>query len=528
VARSVESRNIEVKAGLILFSLALAILFLIPSLVGSLPQWWTKILPSEKIHLGLDLQGGTFLLLEVEVQKAVESVLDKYANDIKDALIEKGIPFHQVERNADGRVTVILPDSQADDRFAQMYSGQYSHLKVASFREQGGKRVYNLEMYPNETRGVENFAVRQELETIRNRIDQFGVSEPVVERRGKNQILVELPGIKDPKRAIELIGRTAMLEFKLVDEDHNLEEALRGNIPSGDEILYQTGTGRPFLLQKRALMTGNFLTDARVRVKGNFNEPFIAINFNGWGARLFDEITAEYMGKHLAIVLDNNVYDAPLIQERINGGKGQITGLRTLEAASDLAIALRFGALPAPARIIQNVTVGPSLGQDSIKKGIRAAAIGALLVAVFMAVYYGLFGLIADGALFLNITYLLGTLAWIGATLTLPGIAGIILTIGMAVDSNVLMFERIREELRSGKIVRAAVSSGYAKALFTIIDSHVTTLITAIVLFQFGTGPIRGFAVTLSLGIMINLFSSLIGAKVILDWINRNKDLAQA
>jgi len=262
-----------------------------------------------------------------------------------------------------------------------------------------------------------------------------------------------------------------------------------------------------------------------VRVKSDFNEPFIALDFDSRGVRLFDEITTENVGKRLAIVLDNNVYSAPVIQERIRGGNGRITGFSTPEQASDLAIALRAGALAAPVRIIQNVTVGPSLGQDSIKKGIRAAAIGMLLIAVFMAVYYGFSGLIADYALLLNIVYLLGALALMGATLTLPGIAGIILTIGMAVDSNVLMFERIREELRLGKTVRAAVDSGYNKALLTIIDSHVTTLITAIVLLQFGAGPIKGFAVTLSLGVMINLFSSLIGTKVVFDWINMRKQL---
>jgi preprotein translocase subunit SecD len=519
-----------VRAGLIIFFLALAILFLIPSLLGSLPRWWTKVLPSEKIHLGLDLQGGMYLLLEVEVQKAVDSALDKYASDIKDALIKKKIPFHQVERTSDRRITVVLPDSKANNHFSQIRSDRDSKLKVVSFLEQGGKFLYALEMNPKEVRGIEDLAVRQGLETIRNRIDQFGVSEPVVALQGKNQILVQLPGIKDGKRAIELIGRTAMLEFKLVDDDHNLEDALKGNVPPGDEILYQTGMDKdtarqPLLLKKRALMTGDVLTGAHVRIKSDFNEPFIPLVFDARGARLFDEITSENVGKRLAIVLDNNVYCAPVIQERISGGKGNITGLSTPEEASDLAIALRAGALPAPVRIIQNVTVGPSLGQDSIKKGIRAAAIGVLLVAVFMAVYYGFSGLIADWALLLNIAYLLGALALMGATLTLPGIAGIILTMGMAVDSNVLMFERIREELRLGKTVRAAVDSGYDKTLFTIIDSHVTTLITALVLFQFGTGPIKGFAVTLSLGVIINLFSSLIGTKVIFDWINMRKQL---
>ncbi len=526
-------RSIQLRAGLIVLFLALSILFLIPSLIDPLPTWWTKVMPSEKIHLGLDLRGGMHLLLEVEVQKAVESALDKYASDIKDTLTKKDIPFNQVERTPDGKISIILPDSKVNDRFSQIRSDQYSNLKVASFREREGKFQYLLEINPKEAKSIEDSAVRQGLETIRNRIDQFGVSEPVIAPQAENQILVQLPGIKDPQRAIELIGRTALLEFKLVDDENSLEEALKGNIPPGDEILSQkitdkeTGvvTRRPYLLKKRALITGDVLTDARTRIKSDFNEPYVSIDFDARGARLFDQITAENVKKRLAIVLDNNVYSAPVIQERISGGKAQISGSFTPDEASDLAIVLRAGALPAPVRIIQNVTVGPTLGQDSIDKGIRAALIGSLLVVIFMVVYYRLSGLIADWALVLNIIYLMGALASMRATLTLPGIAGIILAIGMAVDSNVLMFERIREELRLGKTVRPAVDSGYDKALFTIIDSHVTTLITAVVLFQFGTGPIKGFAVTLSLGVMINLFSALIGTKVIFDWINLKKQL---
>ena len=365
-------------------------------------------------------------------------------------------------------------------------------------------------------------------------MDQFGVAEPVIVPRGDKEILVQLPGIKEPQRAIELIGKTALLEFKLVDEENSLEEALKGNVPPGSEVLYQkvadrdTGvvTRRPYLIKKRSMMTGDVLTDARMRIKSDFNESYVSLDFDARGARLFDQITAENVRKRLAIVLDNNVYSAPVIQERISGGKAQITGSFSPEEASDLAIVLRAGALPAPVKIIQNVTVGPSLGAGfHPDKGIRAALIGSILVVLFMAVYYRMSGLIADWALVLNIVYLMGAFAAMHATLTLPGIAGIILAIGMAVDSNVLMFERIREELRLGKTVRAAVDAGYDKALFTIIDSHVTTLITAVVLFQFGTGPIKGFAVTLSLGVIINLFSALIGTKVIFDWINMKKQL---
>ncbi len=526
-------RSIQLRVGLIVVFLALSILFLVPTLVEPLPAWWSKILPTDKIHLGLDLRGGMHLLLEVQVQKAVESAMDKYASDIKDTLAKKNIPFDKVERMPDGRIFVTLPDSKANDRFSTLRSDQYANLKVASFKEQGGNFQYVLELNPQEAKSIQDSAIRQALETIRNRIDQFGVSEPVIAPQGENQILVQLPGIKDPQRAIELIGRTAQLEFKLVDDEHSLEDALKGEIPPGDEVLYQkvtdpqTGvvTRRPYLLKKRPLMTGDVITDARMRIKSDFNEPYVSMDFNAQGSRLFDQITAENVKKRLAIVLDNNVYSAPVIQERISGGKAQITGSFTSEEASDLAIVLRAGALPAPVKIIQNVTVGPTLGQDSIDKGIRAAVIGAALVVIFMAVYYGMSGLIADWALVLNIVYLMGALATMRATLTLPGIAGIILAIGMAVDSNVLMFERIREELRLGKTVRAAVDAGYDKALFTIIDSHVTTLITAVVLFQFGTGPIKGFAVTLSLGVIINLFSALIGTKVIFDYINMKKQL---
>ncbi len=526
-------RSIQWRVGLIVFFLALSFIFLFPSLYQPLPKWWGKVFPTEKINLGLDLRGGMHLLLEVEVRKAVDSSLEKYASDIKDSLTKKNIPFGKAERTADGKIAVVLADSKANDQFSQLRADQYSNLRAASFTEKDGQYQYLLEINPKEVKTIEESAVRQSLETIRNRIDQFGVTEPIIVHQGEDQILVQLPGIKDPQRAIELIGRTALLEFKLVDDENSLEEALKGNAPPGDEILYQkvadkdTGvvTRRPFLLKKRALMTGDVLTDARVGIKSDFNEPYVSLTFDARGARLFDQITAENVKKRLAIVLDDNVYSAPVIQERIGGGRAQISGSMSSDEASDLAIVLRAGALPAPVKIIQNVTVGPSLGQDSIDKGIRAGIIGSILVVVFMIVYYGFSGLIADVALALNIIYLMAFMAGVRATLTLPGIAGIILAIGMAVDSNVLMFERIREELRLGKTVRAAVDSGYDKALFTILDSHVTTLITGVVLFQFGTGPIKGFAVTLCMGVLINLFSALIGTKVVFDWINMKKQL---
>jgi preprotein translocase subunit SecD len=373
--------------------------------------------------------------------------------------------------------------------------------------------------------------VTQAVETIRNRIDQFGVTEPLIQQQGTDEILVQLPGVSDPERAIDLIGKTALLEFKLVDE--KVSGAPGTPLPEDDEVLYRRvvddATGQeldrePFVVKKRAMLTGDTLTDARVSID-QFNEPYVAIEFDPVGAEVFGQVTGEHVGERFAIVLDGNVYSAPVIQERIPGGRASITGNFTSAEANDLAIVLRAGALPAPVRILQNVTVGPSLGADSIRAGLTATAIGFVLVVVFMLAYYRLSGLISNLALVLNLVLLMGALGALHATLTLPGIAGILLTIGMGVDSNVLIFERIREELRLGKTVRLAVDQGYDRAFVSIMDAHVTTLITAAVLFLFGSGPVKGFAVTLSLGILINFFTAFVGTKVFFDWMNARRRL---
>jgi len=299
-------------------------------------------------------------------------------------------------------------------------------------------------------------------------------------------------------------------------------------VPEGDEVLPMKSRNREtgvvsttqILVKKQSLLTGDLLTDARVRIGGEVaGEPYVAIEFSSEGARLFDQITGANVGKRLAIVLDNTVYSAPVIRERISGGKASITGSFTMDEASDLAIVLRAGALPAPVKVIQNITIGPALGQDSIRRGVYAAILGALLIIIFMVVYYKASGVVADIVMFVNMIYLLGAFAALKATMTLPGIAGIILTMGIGVDTNVLIFERIREELRLGKTVRAAIDGGYSKAWVTIFDAHITTLITTFILFMFGTGPIKGFAVTLSIGIVINLFTAVFGSKVIFDWV---------
>jgi preprotein translocase subunit SecD len=500
----------------------LSFLYLTPTLVSTLPSWWSGLLPKDKIHLGLDLQGGTHLVLEVDTQKAVEGTLDIVATDLEDTLNAKNLRFKRIARTGNDKVSLVLYEKGTAETVQKLLKDKYPGYEQSPARDDGGFVALDLRVNEKDAQDRKDKAVQQALETIRNRIDQFGVSEPTIQREGINHIVVQLPGIKDPQRAIDLIGKTARLEFKMVREDIPPSSS---TIPEDAELLKErivdqtTGAVNevPYVIQRKPLITGDLLTDAQVRIDSQFNQPYVAIEFNSLGAKLFDQATAANVGKRFAIVLDNNIYSAPVIRERISGGSAQISGSFTEKTAADLAIILRAGALPAPVKIIQNVTVGPSLGQDSINKGLYAGLIGVLAVIVFMTIYYKLSGLIANWGMLLNVLFLMGALSALGATLTLPGIAAIVLLIGMSVDSNVLIFERVREELKLGKTPKAALDSGYDKAFMTVMDSHVTTLITAAVLFQFGTGPVKGFAVSLSLGVMINLFTSLIGTKVIFD-----------
>ncbi|HEY3277203.1 MAG TPA: protein translocase subunit SecD [Syntrophorhabdaceae bacterium] len=517
-------KSLKLRAILILVFLVISIVYCLPNVV-ELKGAWKQYLPSEKIHLGLDLKGGIHLLLELDTAKMMENLGERKFNGLKDALIRDGIRFLSLDRR-DGAVSVTVRADQKEKLY-NVVGKEFPDLKADTTRVEGDNFSVRFIWLEKEIAALKEHAVEQALETIRNRIDQFGVSEPVIARQGENQILVQLPGVKDPERAIELIGKTAQLEFKLVDEE-NAAKATSGVAPEGDELLMEkrrnreTGivTSSPILLKKQALLTGDLLTSAKVGVgSGLGSEIRVDIEFNSEGARIFDRITGENVGKRIAIVLDNTVYSAPVVKDRISGGKAQISGGFTMDEASDLAIVLRAGALPAPVKIVQNITIGPTLGQDSINKGIQAALLGAVLVIIFMVFYYRYSGVVADIALFLNLIYLLGAFSAMKATMTLPGIAGIILTMGIGVDTNVIIFERIREELRLGKTVRAAIDGGYSKAWVTIFDAHITTLITTFVLFIFGTGPIKGFAVTLSVGIIINLFTAVFGSKVIFDWI---------
>jgi preprotein translocase subunit SecD len=520
------SKGFTWRASLILAFLLLSFLYLTPTLVSKLPTWWQGYLPKDRIHLGLDLQGGSHLVMEVETQKAVEGTLDLIATDLEDSLTAQNLRYKHISRVGSDKVQLVLYDKGTAENAQKLVKKKYPELEQLPTYDEGGFVNFQLRMNDKVAQDRRDKSVQQALETIRNRIDQFGVSEPVIQQEGINHIVVQLPGIKDPKRAIELIGRTARLEFKLVDEGINPATATPGTIPEDDELLIEkktdptTGavTEIPLVVKRKAMITGDLLTDAQVRIDSQFNQPYVAIEFNSTGAKLFDQVTAANVGKRFAIVLDNSIYSAPVIRERISGGSAQISGSFTEKDASDLAIVLRAGSLPAPVKIIQNVTVGPSLGQDSIHKGLIAGLVGVILVVVFMVFYYKMAGLVANFGMVLNIIYLMGALAALGATLTLPGIAAIVLLIGMSVDSNVLIFERIREELRLGKTPAAGLASGYDKAFLTIMDSHVTTLITAAVLFQFGTGPVKGFAVSLSLGIIINLFTSLLATRAVFDF----------
>lgn len=364
---------------------------------------------------------------------------------------------------------------------------------------------------------VRDGATERAIEIIRNRIDQFGVKEPIITRQGKNGIVVQLPGVTERQRAIELIGKTAQLEFKLVSDNMQLlKKAREGEVPEGYELKTDP-QGKDILVGEEAVLTGDALVDAVVRFDQRFNEPYVGITFNKKGAREFAKITGENIGRRLAIVLDGVVQSAPVIREKIPAGEAQITGRFSIEEANDLAIVLRAGALPAPIHIEEERTVGPLLGQDSIRSGIRATVVGGILVLLFMLIYYFLAGIIADIAMVLNLILVLGFMGLFNATLTLPGIAGLILTIGMAVDANVLINERIKEELKVGKTLRSAISAGYHKAFSAILDANVTTVAAAFILFMFGTGPIKGFAVTLTLGITASMFTAIVVTRLIFD-----------
>lgn len=540
--------SLKVKLGLLILLIFGSITTIVPSFYDDTPDWWKKYMAPEGLRLGLDLQGGMHLVLKVNLEKAADNTLELAANNLKDRLAEESISAVRTKSNAPNTVIFTLPNTSALEKVDAIIS-EDEDIEAQLQENEGSFPRILLSLTKKKLEYIENNAVDQSLEIIRNRIDQFGVSEPVIIRQGEDKIVVQLPGIRDPERAIKLIGDTAQLEFKVVAESQGinlnslinkakqsgqweegdpirqLNRAVGSLLPDETSIYFEKEIDqetkreitRPILLENKVLMTGDMIKDARVRIGGTFNEPYVALDMTGRGGDIFARLTDKYTGRRMAIVLDDIVRSAPVIREKIMGGSAQITGNFSHEEASDLAIVLRVGALPAPVDIIQNMTVGSTLGQDSIDRGLSSGVFGAILVLGFMIIYYRLSGVIANLALTLNILFLFTGLAILNATLTLPGIAGIVLSIGMAVDANVLIFERMREEYKIGKSVKSSIDGGFSKALWTIVDSQVTTLITAMALFLFGTGPIKGFAVTLSLGIIFNLFTALFCSRQIFD-----------
>jgi preprotein translocase subunit SecD len=490
---------------------------------------WYLYPPRKTVNLGLDLQGGIHLVLGVEIDKALVAQTDRAAEDYKQALERKGIAVRRVQRDGTTAFAVELASPQSWND-AITVAGEFASFERRNEDQAAGR--FTLTMTEAEVRRLRDLSVRQGVETIRNRVDQFGVAEPVITRQGDDRILIQLPGVQDPERAKALIGKTALLEFKLVDERASPDEAVQGRVPEGSELIYQRRVDKetkqerriPYVVHKRTILTGAELN--RAEVSSDPNSPGnwqVAIEFNAVGTRIFGEVTEQNVGKQLAIVLDGNLYSAPRINERIPGGRAVITGQFTVEEARDLAIVLRAGALPAPVVILEERTVGPSLGADSIRQGMIAIVGSAAVVLLFMLFYYRLAGLIADVALALNLLVLLACMAAFGATLTLPGIAGIALTVGMAVDTNVLIFERIREEIGLGKSPRSAIDAGFTRALKTIIDTHLTVMVTAAILYNFGTGPVKGFAVSLFIGLAASLFTAYFFTRLLFDLIYQGR-----
>ncbi len=549
--------TLKVKFAFLVMVVLISFSTVLPSFYSSTPDWWKTYLAPDGLRLGLDLQGGMHLVLKVNLKKAEQNTLEFAANDLKDALAEQSISAVRTSGPSADTVIFTLPNTGAMDKVKKLVGDDFPDIDTRIETKEGSFPRLFMTLKSEKRQFIKNNAVNQSLEILRNRIDQFGVAEPVIIRQGEDEIVIQLPGVKDPERAMKLLGETAQLEFKLVADKTglNLQEliqqakigkewqdgesikrlnrALQNKLPDNTSINFEKEVDKttkkeilvPILLENKILMTGDMIKDAQVRIGGSFNEPYVALDMTSHGGKVFAHVTESNVGRRLAIVLDDVVRSAPVIRDRILGGSAQITGSFSHEEAADLSIVLRVGALPAPVDIIQNMSVGASLGQDSISKGLTSGLWGAVLVLAFMIIYYRLSGFIANTAMIFNILLLFAGLAVLNATLTLPGIAGIILSIGMAVDANVLIYERMREEFAIGKSVRSSVEAGYDKAFSSIVDSQVTTLITALALFLFGTGPIKGFAVTLSLGIIFNLFTVLFYSRFVFDAINTIKPL---
>ena len=524
------------------------------TLLPAAPDWLSQ-LGALPMYLGLDLRGGVHFLLEVDMQSAVRRAEDRYVADLRSTLREAKIRYQKIGRDGSGGITVVLRDSavlaDAVDEIRQTLPG----LVIADAKGSADGAL-RMRLSDNEVEELSQFALEQNITALRNRVDQLGVAEPVIQRQGDRRIVVQLPGVQDTARAKRILGRTATLEMMMVDEEHSLDAALSGKVAPGSKI-FRFRDGRPILLKKRVIYSGENIVDAAASIDTQSGGAIVSITLDAIGARINQKITGKNIGKRMAVLYIESkstiktdvdgmsvkgadgrairvkqrieeVITAPVIRDQL-GKRFQIEGLDSVDEARDLSLMLRAGSLAAPVEIIEERTVGPSLGQANIDQGFQSVMIGFALVLVFMAIYYRVFGLFANVALALNLVMIVAVLSLLQATLTLPGVAGIVLTVGMAVDANVLIFERIREELRNGNTPQASIHTGYERALSTIVDANLTTLIAAIVLFNFGTGPIKGFAVTLSIGILTSMFTAIVLTRALVNFFfggRRLKDLA--
>ncbi|MBN8965201.1 MAG: protein translocase subunit SecD [Rhizobiales bacterium] len=499
--------------------------FFAESTVDSWPKWAQR-----HIVLGLDLQGGSHILLEVDTNAVRKEKIEALRDDVRRVVRENrlGSPAAVVIR---GNSVEFRIRQGADPQLALTKLRELSQPLGGLLSATGQRSVDVVDdggglirLTPTDAAITECIrqSVEQSIQIVERRVNELGTVEPSIQRQGVDRILVQVPGLQDPSRLKELLGKTAKLTFRLVDQSVPIDQAMQGNVPPDSELLKGTKAenNQPYLIEKHVVVSGEDLTDAQPGFDQRNGEPIVTFRFNNNGARRFAQVTQENVGKPFAIVLDNEVISAPVIREPILGGSGQISGNFTVQQANDLAILLRAGALPAPLTIIEERTVGPGLGQDSIEAGKRAAYIGSVMVIIFMFATYGLFGLFANIAVAINVAMIFGVLSLLNATLTLPGIAGIVLTVGIAVDSNVLIYERLREELRAGRSPIMAIDAGFARALATILDSNITTFIAAAVLFYIGTGPVRGFAVTLGIGIITTVFTAFEVTRLIVSfWV---------
>ena len=508
--------------------------FVVALNLASAEPAWLQSINAQPMYLGLDLRGGVHFLMEVDMDAAVAQAEERYVEELRGLLRSERLRYITVGRKG-GEIVLRFRDSAQRDVALAAVEKEYRNLQIES-RETADSADIVLRLPEDEQREIRKFALQQNITTLRNRVNELGVAEPVIQQQGESRIVVQLPGVQDTARAKEILGATATLEFRLVDEQHDVRDAVAsGRVPAGS-VLYYDREGQPVLLQRRVMLTGDYITDAASGFDRDSGGAAVFITLDGKGARLMSHGTRDNVGKLMAVVfIENKVRtemvdgEAHKIKEQVKevinvarireqlGKRFQITGLDNSDEARNLALLLRAGALAAPIEIIEERTVGPSLGKDNIEQGFESVVIGFCLVLLFMAIYYRVFGMFANVALTANLVLIVAILSMLQATLTMPGIAGIVLTVGMAVDANVLIFERIREELRAGNSPQASIHAGYEKAFSTIADANITTLIAAVVLFSFGTGPVKGFAVTLSIGILTSMFTAIMGTRALVN-----------